>query len=398
MEKLYVFLKKVNFEKTLTDPVIIGAIFGIFGLFLLTCFCVVKIKNSKTKRHQTAEPPKTPIPSKESPQEAAAPAAPIESGEKIENSEIKELKEVDHASWLSKLQSGLSKTRSSLQKNLSDLFQGNKIDDSTLERLHEVLFRADIGVSTADHLVEHIKTSAPEDGSWENIKKMMREKINEIFLQQDFKAEECAETPKVLLIVGVNGVGKTTSIGKLAAHFIAEDKTVLLCAADTYRAAAIDQLKVWGERLGVKVIAHQQGSDPAAVAYDGVKSAIAKKSDILMVDTAGRLHNKNDLMEELAKINRVIGKDLPNAPHETWLVIDATTGQNAFQQVKAFSNAVKLSGLIVTKLDGTAKGGVIIGISDQFKLPIRYIGVGEKASDLQKFEPKEFVDSLFSTS
>jgi fused signal recognition particle receptor len=203
------------------------------------------------------------------------------------------------------------------------------------------------------------------------------------------------EGPWVILVVGVNGVGKTTSIGKLAARFLSEDKKVLLAAADTYRAAAIDQLQVWGERLGVDVIAHKQGSDPAAVAYDAVKAAIARNSDVLLIDTAGRLHSKNDLMKELQKIYKVIGKDLPGAPHESWLVVDATTGQNAVQQVKAFTEVASLTGLISTKLDGTAKGGVLIGISDTFKLPIRYVGVGEKATDLHEFKAADYVDSLF---
>jgi fused signal recognition particle receptor len=199
----------------------------------------------------------------------------------------------------------------------------------------------------------------------------------------------------VILVVGVNGVGKTTTIGKLSAHFLADDKKVLLAAADTFRAAAIEQLSVWGERLGVDVVKHKQGADPAAVAYDGVKAAMARGTDVLMIDTAGRLHAKQELMEELGKINRIIGRDLPGAPHETWLVIDATTGQNAMQQVKAFSQVVKLSGLVVTKLDGTAKGGVLLSIAEQFKLPIRYVGVGESAADLRPFNPTDFADSLF---
>ncbi|NRA43391.1 MAG: signal recognition particle-docking protein FtsY [Oligoflexales bacterium] len=310
---------------------------------------------------------------------------------------ITEIKATDNASWLSKLHQGLSKTRNSLQSGMSSLFQGKKIDDATLESLHETLFRSDIGVATADKLVEHVNNSLKgKNSSWEEVKSELHQAAHNIMSTTNQPLNNPSSGPQVILVVGVNGVGKTTSIGKLAAHFMSQDKTVLLCAADTFRAAAIDQLKVWGERLGTKVIAHQQGSDPAAVAYDGVKAAIARKSDVLIIDTAGRLHSKNDLMQELNKIKRVIGKDLPEAPHETWLVIDATTGQNAFQQVKAFDDVAKLTGIIVTKLDGTAKGGVIIGISDQFKHPIRYIGVGEKAADLREFSPKDYLDTLFA--
>jgi fused signal recognition particle receptor len=190
------------------------------------------------------------------------------------------------------------------------------------------------------------------------------------------------------------GVGKTTTIGKLSARFISEGKTVLLAAADTFRAAAIDQLQTWGQRLGIDVISHQAGSDPAAVAFDAVKAAQARGHDVLIIDTAGRLHNKKELMDELGKINRVIGKDLPGSPHETWLVIDATTGQNANMQVAAFREVVKISGLIITKLDGTAKGGVVVGIADQHQIPIRFIGVGEKASDLRQFSAREFAETL----
>jgi fused signal recognition particle receptor len=213
---------------------------------------------------------------------------------------------------------------------------------------------------------------------------------------EDTPLNKPAEGPFVILVVGVNGVGKTTSIGKLAAHYVAEGKSVMLCAGDTFRAAAIEQLQVWGERIGVPVIKHQQGADPASVAFDAVKAAKARGVDVLLIDTAGRLHNKTELMDELAKVKRVITKEMPAAPHETWLVIDATTGQNAVQQVKAFGELVQLSGLVVTKLDGTAKGGVIIGIKQKFKLPIRYIGVGEKAKDLKEFSARDFAESLFA--
>jgi len=314
-------------------------------------------------------------------------------------SEITEILESDQSSWMKKLRSGLSKTRSSFQSTLGSLFTTKvKINEDILEQLHESLFRADIGVSTSDKLVDHVRKTLgkEESADWDQVSTAI--KSHATFLMESSTQtplNKPTEGPWVILVVGVNGVGKTTSIGKLAARFVSEDKKVLLAAADTYRAAAIDQLQVWGERLGVDVIAHKQGSDPAAVAYDAVKAAVARKSDVLLIDTAGRLHSKNDLMKELQKIYKVIGKDLPGAPHESWLVIDATTGQNAVQQVKAFTEVASLTGLISTKLDGTAKGGVLIGISDTFKLPIRYVGVGEKAADLHEFKSADYVDSLF---
>ncbi len=316
-----------------------------------------------------------------------------------EPEDVKEIKNLDQKGWLSKLKQGLSKTRDSWTGSLSSLFSGGaKIDDDTLEKLHEILYRADVGVKVADKLVEKVKTTlkGQDSVSWDTVREVLQKEISEIVKATDKPINQPQSGPLVILVVGVNGVGKTTSIGKLSAHFLAQDKSVLLCAADTYRAAAIDQLKVWGERTGVNVVAHKQGSDPAAVAYDAVKAAIARKIDVLLIDTAGRLHSKEDLMAELAKIKRVMGKDLPDAPHEVWLVVDATTGQNANMQVKAFNEVVDLSGLIVTKLDGTAKGGVIIGITDQYQLPIRYIGVGEKAADLRPFKAEEFAETLLS--
>jgi fused signal recognition particle receptor len=313
--------------------------------------------------------------------------------------DIAEIRSSDDSSWLKRLRGGLSKTRESFQSTLGDLFSNKvKIDEDVLEELHEALFRADIGVKTSDKLVDHVRsTLGKEDAAdWQQVSTEIKSFATELMESaNNAELNRPKEGPWVILVVGVNGVGKTTSIGKLSAHFLAEGKSVLLAAADTYRAAAIDQIKVWGDRLGVDVIAHQPGSDPAAVAYDAVKAAKARNTDVLLIDTAGRLHSKNDLMKELEKIHKVIGKDLPDAPHEAWLVIDATTGQNAVQQVKAFKAVAKLSGLVVTKLDGTAKGGVLIGIADEFKMPIRYVGVGEKAVDLRTFKASEYVDSMF---
>jgi fused signal recognition particle receptor len=293
---------------------------------------------------------------------------------------------------------GLTKTRDALRGSVQTLFATKaKLSSDQLEKLHEALYRADVGVATADKLVDHVRTTIGRDAEveWEAVAAALKERAREILAAPQTPLAPAAQPPWVILVVGVNGVGKTTTIGKLAAHFLAADKKVLLAAADTFRAAAIEQLRVWGDRLGVDVVHHKSGSDPAAVAYDGVKAAMARGADVLLIDTAGRLHSKNELMAELGKINRVIGKDLPGAPHETWLVIDATTGQNAVAQVKAFREVVALTGLVVTKLDGTAKGGVLIGIADQFGLPIRYVGVGEKAADLRAFAAEDYVESLF---
>lgn len=281
---------------------------------------------------------------------------------------------------------------------LSALFSGGvRFDDALLDKVHETLYRADIGVQTADVLVAALRRrfkAGEEAPAWETVRSAL---VDEITVLLDIPTKPLVfpdSGPLVILIVGVNGVGKTTSIGKLAAHFLAQDKSVLVAAGDTFRAAAIEQLEVWANRLGIDIVRHNQGGDPAAVAYDAVKAALARKTDVLLIDTAGRLHSKKELMDELAKIRRVVGKDLPGAPHETWLVVDATTGQNALLQIKAFREVVEISGLIVTKLDGTAKGGVVIGATQQHGLPIRYIGVGEKAADLRGFTPREFAESV----
>lgn len=321
---------------------------------------------------------------------AADVAAPV--------SDIEEILSADKKSWMARLRTGLSKTRDNLKNSIESIFTGKTtLSNDVLEQIHEVLYRADVGVATTDKLVDKLRTKIGKDqaASWDIVSHVLKQEATEILKQSDAPLVIPEKKPWVILVVGVNGVGKTTTIGKLSAHFRAQNKSVLLAAADTFRAAAIDQLQVWGTRLGVDVIAHKQGSDPAAVAYDGVKAAIARGSDVLIIDTAGRLHSKNELMDELGKIYRVIGKDLPGAPHETWLVIDATTGQNAVMQVKAFSEAAKVSGLVVTKLDGTAKGGVILGIADQFRIPVRYVGVGEKAVDLRPFVASDYAESMF---
>lgn len=314
--------------------------------------------------------------------------------------EVEEILGDDQASWLSRLRDGLSKTRNQLSGTLGKIFGNRQVfNDELLEELHENLYRSDMGVETADQMVSVLKkkfSGQEKMPAWEDVSTSMREEIVKIFEGSEKPLNQPTSGPMVILIVGVNGVGKTTSIGKLAARFVSEGKSVLLCAGDTFRAAAIEQLSIWGERLNVPVVKHQQGADPASVAFDGVKAAKARGVDILLIDTAGRLHSKAELMEELSKVKRVIQKELPDAPHETWLVIDSTNGQNAVQQVKAFQDLISLSGLVVTKLDGTAKGGVIVGIHQKFRIPIRYIGVGEKATDLKAFSASEYADSLFN--
>ena len=314
--------------------------------------------------------------------------------------DVTALRGLQSVQWLQNLHRGLSKTRDKWREGLGALFQDSRnMDPGTLEALSALLYRSDVGVRTTANLIAYIRAQRAEGScvSEGEIRTWLRQKTEDLFtpLDKPWNVPQEAGKPMVFLIVGVNGVGKTTSIGKLAAHFLAEEKSVLLCAADTYRAAAIEQLQVWGNRLDVKVIANQQGGDPAAVCFDAVQSAVAKKTDILLIDTAGRLHNKAHLMEELGKIRRTISKAMPDAPHEIWLVIDATTGQNAVMQVQAFQEIVPLTGLVVTKLDGTAKGGVLLSIADQFQLPIRFIGVGEKAVDLRPFHAAQFAASLF---
>ncbi len=310
--------------------------------------------------------------------------------------DISEIKAQDLQSWIGRLRGGLSRTRDAFAGGLGILFlSGAKIDDQMLERIHEVLYKADVGVKASDRLVDGLRLKlAGQIVDWSKVKESLAELGEGIFTESIRPLNTPSEGLFVILVVGVNGVGKTTTIGKLAARFTAEGKKVMLCAADTYRAAAIEQLMVWGERNQVPVIKQHHGADPAAVAFDGVQAAKARGMDILIIDTAGRLHNKSELMAELLKINKSIGKGYEGAPHETWLVVDATTGQNAVQQVRAFSEVTKVSGIVVTKLDGTAKGGVIIGLADQFKIPIRYIGVGEKAADLRAFVGADFMRGL----
>ena len=295
-----------------------------------------------------------------------------------------------------KLDKGLQPTKQSLIGKIGKAVAGKStVDASVLDQLEEVLISADIGVDTTLKIIDLLEKRVAKD-KYMNTKELhliLRDEITTLF---DLQGESSRQVkPRVTLVVGVNGVGKTTTIGKLAHLYHTDGQKVLLGAADTFRAAAVDQLTMWSEKVGVPIVKQQMGSDPASVAYDAVTSGLSQGVDHVIIDTAGRLHNKVNLMNELAKIKRVIQKSIPAAPHEVLLVLDGSTGQNAFEQARQFSKATEITALAITKLDGTAKGGVVLGICDQMQVPVKYIGVGEGMEDLQEFRPKEFVDSLF---
>ncbi len=301
------------------------------------------------------------------------------------------------------LDKGLEKTKESFFGKLTKAIAGKStVDDAVLDELEEVLISGDVGVTTTLKIIQRIEERVKRDKyvSTSELNKTLKEEIVDLLSENNktpaFFSETLSHKPYVIMVVGVNGVGKTTTIGKLAHQFKQAGKSVVLGAADTFRAAAVDQLIIWSERVGVPIVHQGMGADPASVAFDTLSSAKAKGADIVIIDTAGRLHNKINLMNELTKIKNVMKKVLPEAPHEVLLVLDGSTGQNAIEQCKQFTAATDVTALAVTKLDGTAKGGVVIGISDEFKIPVKYIGVGEKMTDLQVFSPNEFVDSLFS--
>lgn len=303
------------------------------------------------------------------------------------------------------LDKGLDRTKQGLFSKITRAIAGkSKIDDDVLDNLEEVFITSDVGVDTTLKIIERIEARVARDKyvSSSELNKLLCEEICELLAENNNEsAEEDFTVPKghhphVIMVVGVNGVGKTTTIGKLAAQFKAAGNKVMLGAADTFRAAAVEQLDIWGERAGVPVVKQGLGADPAAVAYDTLQSAKANDIDVVIIDTAGRLHNKKGLMDELSKIRNVMQKVVPDAPHEVLLVLDGSTGQNAFEQARQFVAATSVNELAITKLDGTAKGGVVIGISDQFKIPVKYIGLGEGINDLQVFHKKEFVESLFN--
>lgn len=302
------------------------------------------------------------------------------------------------------LDQGLEKTKQSVFDKLSRAIAGkSKVDDDVLDNLEEVLITSDVGVDTTLKIIERIEERVARDKyvSTSELNSILRDEIANLLAENHTEDNDnwdlpVSEDPYVILVVGVNGVGKTTTIGKLAHQFKRAGKSVYLGAADTFRAAAVEQISIWGERVGVPVIKQQMGADPASVAFDTLQSAKANHADVVLIDTAGRLHNKVGLMNELKKIKEVMKKVIPTAPNEVMLVLDGSTGQNAFEQAKQFSAVTNITSLAITKLDGTAKGGVVIGISDQLKVPVKYIGLGEKVEDLQLFNRNEFVDSLFN--
>ncbi|MCI5451306.1 signal recognition particle-docking protein FtsY [bacterium] len=304
------------------------------------------------------------------------------------------------------LDQGLKKSKESFLGKLTRSIAGkSKVDDDVLDNLEEVLVTSDVGVDTTLRIIKRIEARVERDKyvTTSELNDILRQEIAELLMEnntQDTSGFDIpvGTKPYVIMVVGVNGVGKTTTIGKLAYQFKQAGYKVCLGAADTFRAAAVEQLVIWGERVGVPVVRQQMGSDPASVAYDTLQSAISNEADVVLIDTAGRLHNKKGLMDELTKIKRVMQKLVPGAPHDVMLVLDGSTGQNAFEQARQFTQATDVTSLTVTKLDGSAKGGVVIGISDQFKIPVRYIGLGEGMEDLQPFDRREFVNSLFESN
>ncbi|TEB05512.1 Signal recognition particle receptor FtsY [Pelotomaculum schinkii] len=301
--------------------------------------------------------------------------------------------------FFNRLKDSLNKTRHSFVEKIDDLVHLRKaIDEDLYEELEEVMVQADVGVTTAMELVDRLRRTVRErrveDAA--ELKPLLKELIREMLGSLPGRLNTSLDSPTVVMVVGVNGVGKTTTIGKLAYLYKSEGKKVILGAADTFRAAAIDQLEVWADRVGIDLVKHREGSDPAAVAFDSLQAAKARQADLLIIDTAGRLHTKSNLMEELKKIGRVLDRDMPGAPHEVLLVLDATTGQNAINQAKLFCEAAGVTGIALTKLDGSSKGGVIIAVRQTLGIPVKLIGIGEGIDDLKEFNPVEFVDALFS--
>lgn len=301
--------------------------------------------------------------------------------------------------FFERLKDGLQKTRKNFTERIEVLVgMSAEIDDDFLDELEMILLSADVGAKTTEKLIEAVRQAArkKEIKGTEDVVPFLKKYITQM-LTEEGQRTRISGTPTVILVVGVNGVGKTTTIGKLANYFHLLNYKVMIAAADTFRAAASEQLEIWGKRAGCDVIKHAEGADPAAVVFDAMKAAIARKADILFIDTAGRLHNKANLMNELEKIHRVIKREIPEAPHETFLVLDATTGQNAITQAKVFTETANVTGVVLTKLDGTAKGGVVIAIREELGLPVKWIGVGEGIMDFRPFEPEKFVDALFNT-
>ncbi|MCL5935760.1 MAG: signal recognition particle-docking protein FtsY [Firmicutes bacterium] len=300
--------------------------------------------------------------------------------------------------FFSRLKESLTKTRQTFIEKIDEVVTGRTgIDEDLYEELEEVLIQADVGVNTAMQLVERVRKGVKARNVQEasRLKAIFQEELEYLMGEKITPINQNPRIYREFMVVGVNGVGKTTTIGKMAHNYKQQGKKVLLAAGDTFRAAAIDQLEIWAERVGVEIIKHQEGSDPGAVAYDAVHAARSRKADVLLIDTAGRLHNKSNLMEELRKVHKIIAREMPGAPHEVLLILDATTGQNALSQAKIFSEAVSVTGIALTKLDGTAKGGVVTAIVTEMAIPVKLIGIGERMDDLRQFNPKDFIDALY---
>ena len=310
------------------------------------------------------------------------------------------LDEEQKPSFLDRMKEAVTRTRENLSERIEEVVSfGKEIDRATLDDLEATLLGADLGTTTTHEVLEKLRAKADRKqiGNVDELKRLLKEEILAILATTDSQPITRVDgTPEVILVVGVNGAGKTTTIGKLAQVLRSDGKTVLLCAADTFRAAAIEQLEIWGQRTGTEVIRTKAGGDPSAVLYDALQAATARHTDYVIVDTAGRLHTKTNLMAELEKMRRTAQRIIPGAPHETLLVMDATTGQNGLQQARQFTESAGVTGIVLTKLDGTAKGGVVVAISRELGVPVRYVGVGEKAGDLLPFDPRDFVDSLFA--
>ena len=346
----------------------------------------VSVAEMHTEEPKIEEPPAEQLPVEE----------PIEEEHSTEELVI-ELEPKEKKGLFARLKEGLNKTRNSILGSVEGILGAfTQIDEDLFEELEEILIMADMGVETTMKIIDNLRKRVKKEGTTDPslIKGMIVDEISGLLLEGPDE-DYIMETPAVVLVIGVNGVGKTTTIGKLANSLKGEGKSVLLAAADTFRAAAIDQLEVWGTRSDIEVIKHEENSDPAAVVFDAVSAAKNRKTDVLICDTAGRLHNKKNLMEELKKISKIIGREYPTAHKETYLVLDATTGQNAMQQAKLFKEVADITGIVLTKLDGTAKGGIVVAIKSELKIPVRYIGVGESIEDLQKFDAKSFAQALF---
>jgi len=352
----------------------------------------------KTKKTENAEQPKSAEAPIEKSEVLPEPQAESERdrGEHQETAEDLAPEPNEKKGFFKRLKKGLSKTREILTTDIDDLFTGKtKLDDDLLEELEELLITSDIGVATAMDLIETISKKSAGISDAAQLKDFLKTEILNTIDTNSSKAVMPVQKPHVVMVVGVNGVGKTTTIGKLAAKQSAKGKKVLIAAADTFRAAAIEQISIWADRAGADIVKHRDNADPAAVAYDSLEAAQARGIDIVYIDTAGRLHTKVNLMEEIKKIKRTVSRKIPGAPHEILLVLDATTGQNALSQANLFNEALDITGLVLTKLDGTAKGGIVVGICSTLQIPLEYIGVGENIDDLQDFNPDSFVEALF---